>query len=119
MCFAALSVELFIILFVHEVLKSVVAVLLIDTVVLIGLLIVGIIKISSPRGMLMDYMMLKEASEKWGVSAWMINYYCAEGRIPGAMKMTTIWLFPKTAEKPMDMRTKQGRQRNENFYHRG
>lgn len=79
MCFAALSVELFIILFVHEILKS----------------------------------------EKWDVSAWMINYYCAEGRIPGAMKMTTIWLFPKTAEKPMDMRTKQGRQRNENFYHRG
>lgn len=65
MCFAALSVELFIILFVHDVLKSVVAVLLIDAVVLIGLLIVGIIKISSPRGMLMDYMMLKEASEKW------------------------------------------------------
>ena len=47
MCFAALSVEVFIILFVHGVLKSVVAVLLVDTVVLIGLLIVGIIKISS------------------------------------------------------------------------
>ena len=49
MCFVALSVELFIILFVHGVLKSVVAVLLVDTVVLIGLLIVGIIKISSPH----------------------------------------------------------------------
>lgn len=35
----------------------------------------------------MDYMTLKEASEKWGVSPRQINYYCAAGRIPGAMKM--------------------------------
>ena len=42
MCFAALSAELFIILFVHGVLKSIVAVLLADTVVLIGLLIIGL-----------------------------------------------------------------------------
>lgn len=32
----------------------------------------------------MDYMTLKEASKKWGVSARQINYYCAAGRIPGA-----------------------------------
>jgi len=58
----------------------------------------------------MDYMTLKEASEKWGISARMINYYCADGRIPGAMKMSTIWLMPKTAEKPVDGRTKQGKE---------
>ena len=45
-CFVALSVEVFSILFVHGVLKCVVTVLLIDTVVLIGLLIAGITKIS-------------------------------------------------------------------------
>ena len=67
----------------------------------------------------MDYMTLKEASEKWGISVRQINYYCAGGRIPGAVKMATIWLIPKDAEKPVDMRKKQGRQRNENFYHRG
>ena len=44
-CFITLSVELFIILFVSGVLKSVVAVLLVDTVVLIGILIAGITKI--------------------------------------------------------------------------
>lgn len=42
MCFAVLSSELFMILFVHGILKSIVAVLLADTVVLIGLLIIGI-----------------------------------------------------------------------------
>lgn len=56
----------------------------------------------------MDYMTLKETSEKWGVSVRQINYYCAGGRIPGAVKMAGVWLLPKDAEKPVDMRTKQG-----------
>ena len=30
--------------------------------------------------------------------------------IPGAMKMATIWLIPKDAEKPIDGRTKQGKE---------
>ena len=58
----------------------------------------------------MDYMTLKEASEKWGVSARQINYYCAADRIPGAVKMAGVWLLPKTAEKPIDGRTKQGKE---------
>lgn len=58
----------------------------------------------------MDYMTLKEASEKWGVTPRWINYYCTAGRIPGAMKVATIWLIPKTAEKPIDGRTKQGKE---------
>ena len=35
----------------------------------------------------MNYMTLKEASEKWGVTPRQINYLCAGGRIPGAVKM--------------------------------
>ena len=57
----------------------------------------------------MDYMTLKETSEKWGVSVRQINYYCTDGRIPGAVKMAGVWLLPKDAEKPVDMRTKQGK----------
>ena len=57
----------------------------------------------------MDYMTLKETSEKWGVSVRYINYYCAVRRIPGAVKMAGVWLLPKDAEKPVDMRTKQGK----------
>ena len=48
----------------------------------------------------MDYMTLKEAAEKWGVTPRRVNYYCAGGRIPGAVKMAGVWLLPKTAEKP-------------------
>lgn len=50
----------------------------------------------------MDYMLLKEASKKWGISTRMINYYCTEGRVPGAVKMATVWLILKEAEKPVD-----------------
>ena len=57
----------------------------------------------------MDYMTLKEAAEKWGVTPRRVNYYCAGGRIPGAVKMAGVWLLPKTAEKPIDGRTKQGK----------
>ncbi|MDO5411444.1 MAG: helix-turn-helix domain-containing protein [Lachnospiraceae bacterium] len=54
----------------------------------------------------MDYMTLKEASEKWGISSRMINYYCSAGRIPGAIKMAGVWLLPKDAVKPGDKRYK-------------
>ena len=54
----------------------------------------------------MDYMTLKEAAEKGGVTSRRVNYYCAGGRIPGAVKMAGVWLIPKTAEKPIDGRTK-------------
>ena len=57
----------------------------------------------------MDYMTLKEASKIWGVTPRWINSYCSSGRILGAIKMGTIWLIPKNAEKPIDGRTKQGR----------
>lgn len=57
----------------------------------------------------MDYITLKQASEKWGITPRQINYLCAAGRIPGAMKMATIWLIPKDAEKPADARYKVNR----------
>ena len=57
----------------------------------------------------MDCMRLKEAAEKWGITPRRVNYYCAGGRIPGAVKMAGVWLLPKTAEMPIDGRTKQGR----------
>ena len=42
------------------------------------------------------------------------NYYCAGGRIPGAVKMAGVWLLPKTAEKPTDRCRKGGKKNNEN-----
>ena len=58
----------------------------------------------------MNYITLKEVAEKWGALLCRVHYYCVGGRIPGAVKMATIWLIPKTAEKPIDGRTKQGKE---------
>lgn len=44
LCFIALSAEIFSILFVYGIVKNIVSVLLVDTVVLIGLLIAGLVK---------------------------------------------------------------------------
>ena len=57
----------------------------------------------------MDYMTLKEASEKWGITPRQINYLCADGRILGAVKVATIWLIPKDAEKPADKLRKENK----------
>ena len=48
-------------------------------------------------GIDMDYMILKEASAKWGVTPRWINYFCSGGRIPGPVKMGMVWLIPKSA----------------------
>ncbi len=58
----------------------------------------------------MDYMTLKEAAEKWDVTPRQSKLLCAAGRIPGAVKMAGVWLIPKNAEKPIDGRTKQGKE---------
>ena len=57
----------------------------------------------------MDYMTLKEASEKWGISPRMINYYCSMKRISGAVKIASVWLIPTNAEKPVDGRRKENK----------
>ena len=58
----------------------------------------------------MDYMTLKEAGQKWNVTPRQVNYLFSGGRIPGAVKMAGVWLIPKNAEKPIDGRTKQGKE---------
>lgn len=60
----------------------------------------------------MDYMTLKEASNKWGITPRMINYYCTNGKVEGAVKMATIWLIPKDAKKPADRRYKNNRMKD-------
>ena len=57
----------------------------------------------------MDYMTLKEAAEKWGVTPRRVNYYCAGGRIPGAVKMAGVWLIPKTQKSRLTEGQNKGR----------
>jgi len=52
----------------------------------------------------MDYITVKEAAEKWGVSTRSITYHLVGGRIPGTVKKGNLWLIPTAAEKPVDLR---------------
>lgn len=57
--------------------------------------------------MIMEYMSCPEAAKKWGISERRVQILCSENRIPGVSKLGYMWLIPKNAEKPFDMRKKQ------------
>lgn len=52
----------------------------------------------------MDYISIKEASEKWRISDSRIRVLCREGRIVGAIKIGRNWAIPFDAVKPIDGR---------------
>jgi hypothetical protein len=43
-------------------------------------------------------------SEKWSISKRRIALLCAEGRIPGVLKVGKTWLIPRYIMKPRDLR---------------
>ena len=57
----------------------------------------------------MEYLSIKQTSEKWGISVRRIQVLCSENRIPGATKIGSYVAIPADAEKPNDERIKSGR----------
>lgn len=57
----------------------------------------------------MEYLSIKQTSEKWGISVRRIQVLCAEDRITGATKIGSFWVIPADAKKPADERIKSGR----------
>lgn len=55
----------------------------------------------------MDYISVKAASEKWGISERRIQKLCEENRIEGIEKFGRAWMIPKGAVKPVDGRLKK------------
>lgn len=56
-----------------------------------------------------QYITLKEAAEKWGISERRIRILCTDGRIEGATKMGPMWVIPADSVKPDDKRVKSGK----------
>ena len=48
----------------------------------------------------MEYLNIKEAAEKWGISDQAVRRFCRLGRIPGAFQDGANWLIPEKARKP-------------------
>jgi len=57
----------------------------------------------------MEYLSIKQTSDKWGISVRRIQVLCSEDRIPGATKIGSYWAIPADAEKPDDQRIKSGK----------
>lgn len=57
----------------------------------------------------MDYISVKEASNKWKISERRIQILCKENRINGVMRFGRAFMIPKEAEKPVDARIKSGK----------
>lgn len=55
-----------------------------------------------------DFITIKEAAEKWNITARRIQVLCSEGRIEGAVKFGRDWAIPSSATKPEDKRIKSG-----------
>lgn len=61
------------------------------------------------RGKYMEYLSIRQTSEKWGISVRRIQVLCSENRIPGATKIGSYWAIPADADKPNDERIKSGK----------
>ena len=46
------------------------------------------------------YMTAQEAAEKWNITERQVQLLCKSNRIPGATKLSRIWIIPESAEKP-------------------
>jgi len=54
----------------------------------------------------MNYLSVKQASEKWSMTPRRVQVLCNEGRIAGAQRVGNVWTIPENAEKPLDARKK-------------
>ena len=57
----------------------------------------------------MEYMTVREASEKWGLSERWIQKICNENMIDGVKRFGRSWAIPADAERPVDHRIKSGK----------
>ncbi len=55
---------------------------------------------------MLNYISVRDAAIKWGISERRIQKLCEENRIDGVVKFGRSWAIPKNAEKPADGRYK-------------
>ena len=52
------------------------------------------------------FITVQEAAEKWDVTPRQVQILCKTDRIPGATRMSRIWIIPENASKPTMSRRK-------------
>lgn len=56
----------------------------------------------------MEYITVKQAAGRWGISDRRVRFLCADGRIDGVVEIQGAYLIPSDALKPVDARTLRG-----------
>lgn len=59
-------------------------------------------------GETMEYITVREAAQKWGISVRLVQRHCAAGRVGGVQKFGGTWAIPAGAPKPQDPRRLSG-----------
>lgn len=52
----------------------------------------------------MNYISVKEASGRWNITERWVQKLCEEERIEGVMRFGRLWMIPKDAVRPDDLR---------------
>ena len=60
----------------------------------------------------------KETAEKWGVSLRYVQTLCKNGRVPGAEHKGKYWLIPSDTERPVDGRSRNGKEAEATAFYR-
>ena len=63
----------------------------------------------------MQYMTVKQASERWGISDRRVRLLCSEARIEGVVRKGRVYLIPADTLKPIDGRSLRGREISEQY----
>ena len=65
--------------------------------------------------MVMGYINVSQAAEKWGISPRRVRLLCAQNRIEGVTQKGRVYMIPEDASKPVDARTLKGMELSENL----
>ena len=66
----------------------------------------------------MEFVSAKDKAEEWQISLRRVQKFCEHGRIDGIQRLGKIWLIPKNAERPADLRYSDNKRqdaRNEKY----
>jgi len=55
----------------------------------------------------LNYISVRDAASKWGISERRIQKLCEENRIDGVIRFGRSWAIPKDAGKPVDGRLRK------------
>jgi DNA-binding CsgD family transcriptional regulator len=61
----------------------------------------------------MEYVKINDIAKKWGLSVRTVQLLCHDGKVEGAMRFGRAWMIPRNAPRPIDGRTKAGRERQD------